>query len=67
MNWNWVVNLTVFSNHGILSKVDFNEIPLKVEYELTALGETLIPVIALTANWGETHRIELEHLIISQV
>jgi len=54
-------------DHGILSKIDFNEIPLKVEYELTPLGETLIPVIALTAKWGETHREELEHLIISQV
>jgi DNA-binding HxlR family transcriptional regulator len=53
-------------DHGILSKVDFNEMPLKVEYELTPLGQTLIPVIARTAKWGETHRETLENLILAQ-
>ena len=51
-------------NHGIISKRDFNEKPFKVEYDLTALGQTLIPVIKLTAEWGEKHRNELEKLIL---
>lgn len=53
-------------NHGILSKIIFNERLLKVEYELTPLGKSLIPAIAFTAKWGEDHREELEKLIVSQ-
>lgn len=50
-------------NHGIISKIVFDELPLKVEYELTPLGESLIPAIKFTAQWGEDHREELEKLI----
>lgn len=49
--------------HGILSKIIFNELPLKVEYELTPLGESLIPAIIFIAQWGEDHRVELEKVI----
>src|SRR3982751_4517297 len=42
--------------HGIVSKTSFDQKPLKVEYTLTPIGETLIPVIELTAKWGEAHR-----------
>lgn len=50
-------------DHGIISKTIFNERPLKVEYELTSLGKTLIPAIMFTAKWGEDHREELEKSI----
>lgn len=50
-------------SHGILIKKIFDEKPFKVEYALTPLGQTLIPVIENTARWGETHRSELETLI----
>jgi DNA-binding HxlR family transcriptional regulator len=49
--------------HGILSKTSFDQLPLKVEYSLTPLGETLIPVIRQTAKWGEDHRSKLEPLL----
>jgi DNA-binding HxlR family transcriptional regulator len=52
--------------HGILSKTIYNQRPLKVEYELTALGVTLLPVIMATAQWGEDHREALEKVIIVQ-
>ncbi|MDN5284518.1 MAG: transcriptional regulator [Mucilaginibacter sp.] len=55
--------LKQLTDHGIISKIVYDELPLKVEYELTVLGETLIPVIAFTAQWGEDHRVELEKLI----
>lgn len=48
--------------HGILSKSSFDQLPLKVEYTLTPLGQTLIPIIELTAQWGEDHRSVLEPL-----
>ena len=35
-----------------------NEKPVRVEYSLTDLGESLEPVIQEMAAWGETHLIE---------
>jgi len=55
--------LRQLTDHGILSKITYNQLPLKVEYELTPLGETLIPVIRVTAQWGEEHRAVLENLV----
>lgn len=55
--------LKQLTDHGILNKIIYDELPLKVEYELTALGTSLMPSIALTAQWGEDHREELEKLI----
>jgi DNA-binding HxlR family transcriptional regulator len=54
--------LKQLTEQGIISKNVFEQRPLKVEYELTALGETLIPVIEVTAQWGEDHRAVLEPL-----
>jgi DNA-binding HxlR family transcriptional regulator len=54
--------LTQLVEHGILSKTSFDEKPLKVEYKLTHLGESLIPVIESTAKWGEANRSILEPL-----
>ncbi|MBE9462866.1 winged helix-turn-helix transcriptional regulator [Dyadobacter subterraneus] len=50
-------------DHGILYKITFDELPFKVEYELTVLGKSLIPAIMYVAQWGEDHRAELENLI----
>ncbi len=51
-------------DHGLISKNDFREKPFKVEYELTALGASLIPVIRSTAAWGEAHRVVLEEKLL---
>ncbi|WP_316845906.1 helix-turn-helix domain-containing protein [Pedobacter psychrodurus] len=50
---------------GIIAKTVFDQLPLKVEYELTALGKTLIPVIETTAQWGEKHREILEPFFLN--
>lgn len=55
--------LSELVNHGVLTKITYDERPLKVEYELTSLGKSLIPAIQYTAQWGEDHREELEKLI----
>jgi len=57
------VQLNQLIGHGIIRKITYDQLPLKVEYELTPLGQTLIPVIASTAQWGEDHRGELEGFI----
>jgi len=57
--------LKQLAEHGIITKTVFEQKPPRVEYELTPLGETLIPVIEVTARWGEAHRQILEPLIQS--
>jgi DNA-binding HxlR family transcriptional regulator len=41
---------------GLMSRKDYSTIPPKTEYSLTALGETLRPVMAAMAEWGEKTR-----------
>ena len=48
---------------GLISKTVFTESPPKVEYELTELGETLMPVIETVVQWGEDHREALEKVV----
>ncbi|OKS88040.1 hypothetical protein RG47T_3504 [Mucilaginibacter polytrichastri] len=56
------IQLKQLSKLGILNKTNFDQQPLKVDYELTPLGMTLIPLIEVTEQWGETHRDVLEPL-----
>ena len=38
---------------GIIKRTVFPEIPPKVEYELTGLGQSLAPVLLSMRDWGE--------------
>lgn len=38
---------------GILTKQSFNELPPRVEYSLTPLGEKLVAVLWKLNDWGE--------------
>jgi DNA-binding HxlR family transcriptional regulator len=38
---------------GIVKRTVFPEVPPKVEYELTALGRSLAPVLLSMRDWGE--------------
>jgi DNA-binding HxlR family transcriptional regulator len=41
---------------GLLSRRAFSVVPPHTEYRLTALGQTLQPVMAAMAEWGAGHR-----------
>ncbi|MGG1657996.1 winged helix-turn-helix transcriptional regulator [Brevibacillus sp. NRS-1366] len=43
-------------SHGLVKRVVYPEIPPKVEYSLTAYGESLIPLMDLMNHWGEEHQ-----------
>lgn len=45
--------LTAF---GILSKTIYAEQPMRVEYFLTPLGESILPLIDAMERWGNEHR-----------
>lgn len=38
---------------GIISRTVYAEVPPKVEYELTALGRSLDPILLTMRDWGE--------------
>lgn len=57
------VQLKELEDHGIITKKIFHQLPPKVEYSLTALGESLIPVIDAMNLWGNQNREFLERVI----
>jgi len=40
----------------IITRKVYPEVPPKVEYSLTLLGKSVIPVIDLLSDWGEEYR-----------
>lgn len=47
------LQLKELEGDGLISRTVFtNKPPLRVEYELTAFGESLIPVLRAIENWG---------------
>jgi DNA-binding HxlR family transcriptional regulator len=40
----------------IISRKVYPEVPPKVEYDLTLLGKSVIPIIDLLREWGEEYR-----------
>jgi DNA-binding HxlR family transcriptional regulator len=43
---------------GIVNRIVYNQVPPKVEYELTAYGDSLRPILDSLCNWGEHHIIK---------
>jgi DNA-binding HxlR family transcriptional regulator len=44
---------------GLISRHDYGEVPPKTEYSLTAIGNTLRPVMASMADWGLEHQVKI--------
>ena len=60
-----VLNLQLkeLEEFDILTKKIYHQLPPKVEYSLTGLGETVLPIIKMMNQWGEHNRIPLETVI----
>lgn len=41
---------------GLVKRVEYPQIPPKVEYSLTPKGQTLLPVLEQLCEWGANHR-----------
>src|ERR1700737_3244857 len=48
---------------GIIDRVDFGEIPPKVEYSLTAFGRTLGKALAPLCEWGTKNSKDVEAIM----
>jgi len=44
---------------GLVDRVDFGEVPPRVEYSLTALGRSLSPLVKALDLWVERHAKEI--------
>ena len=44
---------------GLVGRTAYAEVPPRVEYELTELGRTLLPLVMALAQWAMAHRDEI--------
>ncbi|NML21214.1 helix-turn-helix transcriptional regulator [Pseudoflavitalea sp. G-6-1-2] len=53
-----VINLHLkeLEEHGIIYKVIFADVPPRVEYRFTAVGESLLPLLAQLEDWGNANK-----------
>jgi DNA-binding HxlR family transcriptional regulator len=47
--------LKALTESGLIERKDFGVVPPRVEYRLTAKGESFVPVIASIRKWGASH------------
>ena len=45
--------LKILETDGLVKRTVFPEVPLRVEYELTSTGKTLLPIIVELTQWAE--------------
>ena len=57
------VQLKELEHHGMLEKKIYPQLPPKVEYSLTDLGWSIMPIIDAMDKWGDAHRKFLEVVI----
>jgi DNA-binding HxlR family transcriptional regulator len=48
--------------HEVIERVDYGQIPPKVEYSLTPFGRSLAKSLAPLCSWGAEHMIVVERL-----
>nr|WP_293993665.1 helix-turn-helix domain-containing protein [uncultured Fusobacterium sp.] len=44
--------------NGIIRRIQYNEIPLRVEYSLTEKGESVLPILQSICNWSRNNSEE---------
>jgi DNA-binding HxlR family transcriptional regulator len=49
--------------HELLRKQTISIRPLNVEYHLTALGESLLPLLTALGHWGDAHQMQLRRVV----
>src|SRR4030095_11137636 len=57
------MQLNQLEEHALISKRIYAQLPPKVEYALTELGQTVLPVIMALGKWGDDHQEQLRRVI----
>lgn len=50
------LQLRELEEDSIIKRTVFPEVPLRVEYELTPIGQELLPICLQISDWGTKHR-----------
>ncbi|SDX76080.1 helix-turn-helix domain-containing protein [Paenibacillus sp. CF384] len=50
--------LRELEHDGIVNRISYNQVPPKVEYELSDYGWSLESILNALCNWGDTHIIK---------
>ena len=56
------VQLNELEKHGFISKKIYAELPPKVEYSLTSLGDSLLPIVTTLGKWGDDNQEQLRQV-----
>jgi DNA-binding HxlR family transcriptional regulator len=55
-----VAQLRELEKAQIIERVVYPEVPPRVEYKLTALGQSMRPMLRAMSDWGNMHRETVE-------
>ena len=58
------MQLKQLEEHELVTKAIYPELPPRVEYSLTDLGRSVIPIIELLGQWGDNNQERLRSVII---
>lgn len=47
--------LRELTQDGLIERIDHNQVPPSVEYALTPLGQSFVPILLSMKEWGEEH------------
>lgn len=54
-------SLRSMEEDGIITRTVYPEVPPRVEYALSELGETMRPILASMEHWGANYKASLPH------
>jgi len=57
------VQLNQLEEHELINKKIYAELPPKVEYSLSELGQSVLPVIMALGKWGDDYQEQLRKVI----
>ena len=61
------IQLKELEDHELITKKIYPVVPPKVEYSLTELGKSVIPVILQLGIWGDTNETHLRTVILKRL
>lgn len=61
------MQLNELEAHQLITKTIFPVVPPKVEYSLTDLGKSLIPVIRALGEWADHHQESLRETVLKKI
>ncbi len=57
-----IATLRQLEDDGIVTRKEYKTVPLKVEYSLTDVGYSLLPVLNSLASWGTDYKLYVKLL-----